>query len=216
MSNYLFDSTIASEVAGILLGCEAVKLSPDAPFQWSSGWKSPIYCDNRVALSFPKERTKIKELLVKLIQEKFADVEAIAGVATAGIPQGALVADMLGLPFLYVRSKPKSHGMTNQIEGRLVKGQKVVMLEDLISTGGSSLSAVKALKAAGAEVLGLAAIFNYGFEVADDNFADEQVPFYTLGDYASLITLALSEGKIDLSKKDSLDSWRQDPAHWKG
>ena len=148
----LFDSELSEEIAQSLLDVEAIKLQPDNPFTWASGWKSPIYCDNRVSLSFPETRTKIKEALVRLIKAEYPEAEAVAGVATAGIPQGALVAEALGLPFIYVRSKSKGHGLTNQIEGKVVKGQKVVVLEDLVSTGGSSLAAVDALNDAGVDV----------------------------------------------------------------
>jgi orotate phosphoribosyltransferase len=154
----LFDEKLSKEIAQTLLDVEAIKLRPNNPFTWASGWKSPIYCDNRVSLSYPSARTKIKEALVRLIKKKFPETEAIAGVATAGIPQGALVAEAMDLPFLYVRSKSKGHGLANQIEGKLVKGQKIVLIEDLVSTGGSSLAAVDALREAGADTLGMASL----------------------------------------------------------
>jgi orotate phosphoribosyltransferase len=160
----LFDKKTASEVASKLLQIQAIRLQPEKPFTWASGWKSPIYCDNRLSLSYPEIRTYIKKNLVKAIQVHFQEVEAIAGVATAGIPQGALIADQMDLPFIYVRSKAKGHGMENMIEGKVIPGQKVVVIEDLVSTGGSSLKAVQDLKNAGFEVLGMVAIFTYGFD----------------------------------------------------
>ena len=214
MNQYLYDNTIAKEVASILVDCKAVKLSPENPFQWSSGWKSPIYCDNRVSLSFPSSRKIIKDHLANLIKDRYPQAEAIAGVATAGIPQGALVADVLSLPFLYVRSKPKGHGMTNQIEGRVVEGQNVVMVEDLISTGGSSLAAVKALKESDVNVIGLVAIFNYGFEIANKNFADQNVPFCTLSDYSTLIEMKSDD--LTPAQIQSLNEWRTSPETWHG
>lgn len=202
------------KVASFLLSTKAVKLSPEKPFQWSSGWNSPIYCDNRVTLSYPEARTFIKKTLAKAIKKHFPEAELIAGVATAGIPQGALVAEALGLPFAYVRPKPKEHGMGNQIEGRIEKGQKVVVIEDLISTGGSSLKAVDALRDAGIEVVGMAAIFTYGFKIADQNFADKQVPLITLSNYTTLIDEAIKQNYITAESVESLKKWRRKPEVW--
>lgn len=206
--------TTAQKVASILLETKAVKLSPNEPFQWSSGWKSPIYCDNRITLSDVESRTFIKQALAELINDTFPEAEGIAGVATAGIAQGALVADYLKLPFAYVRPKPKEHGMGNQIEGRIEKGQKVVVLEDLISTGGSSLKAVEALRAAGVEVIGMVAIFTYGFKIADDNFTEYDVELKTLSNYKFLIDEAVNQNYVAESDLESLKKWRQNPAKW--
>ncbi|MES2797799.1 MAG: orotate phosphoribosyltransferase [Bacteroidota bacterium] len=208
------NTEIAAHVAQILLEVKAIKLSPDKPFKWASGWNSPIYCDNRVALSFPKGRTAIKNYLAEIIKTHFPDCEAIAGVATAGIPQGALVADLLNLPFIYVRPEPKKHGMGNQIEGRAVKGQKVVLIEDLISTGGSSLKAVDALREAEVEVLGMAAIFTYGFPIATQNFIDKEVKLVTLSNYEALLPKAVEMGYVTESQLVTLGEWRKDPGVW--
>lgn len=208
--------TTARKVASILLQTKAVKLSPNSPFQWSSGWKSPIYCDNRITLSDVESRTFIKKALSKLIKQAFPEVEGVAGVATAGIAQGALVADYLKLPFAYVRPKPKEHGMGNQIEGKIEAGQKVVVLEDLISTGGSSLKAVDALRAAGVEVIGMVAIFTYGFKVADDNFEEYGVELKTLSSYKYLIDEALKQEYVAPTDVESLKKWRRNPAKWQG
>lgn len=205
----------AGPIAEMLLGVEAIKLNIAKPFTWSSGWKSPIYCDNRLALSFPDVRTKVKAGLVDAVRMHFAQAEAVAGVATAGIPQGALVADALNLPFLYVRPKPKDHGMENLIEGKVTRGQKVVVVEDLVSTGGSSLKSVQALKDAGFEVLGMICIFNYGFDVATKNFADAGVSLVSLSDYSHLINFALEKKYISDNELISLKAWRVDPATWK-
>jgi len=207
---------IANEIARLLLEAEAVRLRPEEPFTWSSGWKSPIYCDNRLTLSFPAVRTYIKNALAEAIRREFAGAEAIAGVATAGIAQGALVADVLELPYLYVRPEPKKHGMGNQIEGRLLAGQKVVVIEDLISTGGSSLKVVEVLRQAGADVLGMAAIFTYGFPVADENFAASGVRLLTLSNYETLVAEASVLNHIPASALASLAAWRQNPAGWEG
>ncbi|AQG78334.1 orotate phosphoribosyltransferase [Spirosoma montaniterrae] len=206
--------TVQQAVARHLLAVQAVRLRPDAPFTWSSGWKSPIYCDNRVTLADPAVRSFIKNALADVIRENFPAAEAIAGVATAGIPQGALVADVLDLPYCYVRPEPKAHGMGKQIEGRLLPGQNVVVIEDLISTGGSSLKVVDALRAAGANVLGMAAIFTYGFPLADQNFADRQVPLVCLSHYDALLTEAQALNYIPANALDSLAAWRQNPAEW--
>jgi orotate phosphoribosyltransferase len=206
--------TIARKVASMLLETQAVKLSPEKPFKWSSGWNSPIYCDNRVTLSFPEVRTFIKKSLAKVIKKQFPEVEVIAGVATAGIPQGALVAEVLGLPFAYVRPKPKEHGMGNQIEGRIEVGKKVVLIEDLISTGGSSLKAVDALRESGVEVIGMAAIFTYGFKVADVNFEEKGVKLITLSHYSALIEEAIQKNYVSSELLESLKKWRKNPEKW--
>lgn len=207
-------STISQEVARQLLAANAVKLRPTDPFTWSSGWKSPIYCDNRITLSYPNTRTFIKNALANVIRERFPTVEILAGVATAGIAQGALVADVLNLPYCYVRPEPKKHGMGNQIEGRFESGQRVVVIEDLISTGGSSLKVVEALRQAGAEVLGMAAIFTYGFAVAADNFARAGVDLLCLSDYNTLIQEAQMLDYVSADQLESLSRWRENPAEW--
>lgn len=206
--------TTARKIATYLLETQAVKLSPEKPFQWSSGWLSPIYCDNRITLSDPAARTFIKKALAKVIQKQFPEATAVAGVATAGIPQGALVADALQLPFAYVRPKPKEHGMGNQIEGRIAPGQKVVVIEDLISTGGSSLKSVEALRAAGVEVVGMVAIFTYGFQIADANFENAGVTLVTLSEYKYLIDEAVKQNYIPATTVDSLKKWRRNPEKW--
>ncbi len=211
----LFDQKIASEVAFKLLEIKAIRLQPDIPFTWASGWKSPIYCDNRLSLSYPEVRTYIKEKLAAAIEQNFSNVEAIAGVATAGIPQGALLSDTLNLPFLYVRSKAKGHGMENMIEGKVTPGQKVVVVEDLVSTGGSSLKAVTDLKAAGFEVLGMVSIFTYGFEVAERNFEEAGIKLICLSDYTAMLPQAVANGYITDSTISSLEEWRKDPSSWK-
>lgn len=201
----------ARKIASYLLETQAVKLSPQKPFKWSSGWNSPIYCDNRITLSHVEARTFIKKALAKAIKKNFPDATLIAGVATAGIAQGALVADYLQLPFAYVRPKPKEHGMGNQIEGRIPEGSKVVVLEDLISTGGSSLKAAEALKNQGIEVLGMAAIFTYGFKTADINFAEKGLPLVTLSNYSYLIDEALKQNYIGQDDIALLKKWRRAP-----
>ena len=205
----------ASKIAEMLLKIQAIKLNTDRPFTWSSGWKSPIYCDNRLSLSYPDVRQAIKIGIVDAIRENFFTAESIAGVATAGIAQGALVADALSLPFLYVRPKPKEHGMENLIEGKIVKNQKVVVIEDLVSTGGSSLRTVKALREAGFKVLGMVSIFNYGFDIATSNFYEADVSLISLSDYGHLLTQALREKYVNESQIISLKSWRVDPANWR-
>lgn len=212
----LYDKQIASQVASQLLKIEAIRLQPEKPFTWASGWKSPIYCDNRLSLSYPKVRNFIKESLTEAIKANFPKVEAIAGVATAGIPQGALIADEMELPFLYVRSKPKGHGMENMIEGKVTPGQKVVVVEDLVSTGGSSLKAVQDLKYAGFEVLGMVAIFTYGFDIAAQNFEEAGVKLICLSDYAAMLPQALEKNYIDDFALTSLVEWRENPAAWRG
>ncbi|MDX2191185.1 MAG: orotate phosphoribosyltransferase [Bacteroidota bacterium] len=205
---------ISIQIANELLRIEAIKLRPDQPFKWSSGWNSPIYCDNRLTLSFPEVRTLIKSGLTAMVRSHFKGAEVIAGVATAGIPQGALVADEMKLPLVYVRPKPKDHGMENLIEGRISKGQKVVLVEDLISTGGSSLKAAEALKDAGAEILGMVAIFTYGFGVADDNFKKAGIPLFTLTNYSQLIQICEANKAFDAKAIASLNEWRKAPEAW--
>ena len=206
--------TIQQTIARHLLSVQAVRLQPNSPFTWSSGWKSPIYCDNRVTLAYPEVRTFIKNALADAIRQQFPTAEVIAGVATAGIPQGALVADALGLPYCYVRPEPKAHGMGKQIEGHLGSQQRVVVIEDLISTGGSSLKVVDALRAAGAEVLGMAAIFTYGFSIADQNFRERNVPLICLSHYDALLTEAQTLDYISADAMNSLSAWRQNPVEW--
>ncbi len=205
---------ISKKIAGVLLEIQAIKLRPNDPFTWASGWKSPIYCDNRMSLSYPDARTKIKNALSNSIRENFPEVEAIAGVATAGIPQGALVAEALDLPFIYVRSKAKVHGMGNQIEGKVVKGQKVVVIEDLISTAGSSLKAIQSLRESEIDVLGMMAIFTYEFPVAEQNLKAAKVPVFTLSNYSTLIDVALERKIIDESNVNLLQEWRKSPETW--
>ena len=197
-----------------LLEVKAVKLQPTAPFTWASGWKSPIYTDNRKTLSFPRLRSFVKLELCHLVQEHFPEAEAIAGVATGAIAQGALVAEELGLPYAYVRPKPKDHGMGNQVEGELPKGAKVVVVEDLISTGGSSLKAVEALRQYGVEVVGMVASFTYGFPVAEEAFREAGVTLYTLSDYEHIISEAAKTGYIKDEDLPVLAEWRKNPAEW--
>ncbi len=197
-----------------LLEINAIKLNVETPFTWASGWKSPIYCDNRLSLSYPDVRAYIKEQLARTIQANFDEVEAIAGVATAGIPQGALVADTLNIPFVYVRSKPKGHGMENMIEGKVTTGQKVVVIEDLISTGGSSLKAVDALWANGFSVLGMVSIFTYGFDLAQENFAKGNLRVISLSSYDQLIDEVLKLKYITQEQVANLKKWRENPADW--
>ncbi|MGN1375581.1 MAG: orotate phosphoribosyltransferase [Prevotella sp.] len=201
--------------AAKLLGVKAIKLQPNAPFTWASGWKSPFYCDNRKALSFPELRTYVKLELTHAVLEHFSGAEVVAGVATGAIAQGALVADALGLPFVYIRSKAKDHGMGNLIEGELAKGAKVVVVEDLISTGGSSLKAVEAIRQAGAEVIGMVASYTYGFPVAEKAFADAKVKLVTLTDYDHVVAEALDTNYISETDIELLHEWRKDPANWK-
>lgn len=208
------NNEIAENIALILLEIKAIKLNNKNPFTWASGLRSPIYCDNRIALSYPEKRLYIKNQLVKVIKDKFDDVDVIAGVATAGIPQGALVADALGLPFVYVRSSTKAHGMTNKIEGKLDKGQTVVVVEDLVSTGKSSLNAVDALRNVGAKVAGMIAIFTYGLDIADQNFADKDCDLVALSNYDAMINKAVSENYVTVDDELSLKEWRKDPKKW--
>jgi len=214
LQNNNMENSVPRQIASFLLKSKAVRLNVSRPYTWASGWKSPIYCDNRLTLSFPEIRTAIKKELAELVKTHFPDVEAIAGVATAGIPQGALVADALDLPFIYVRSKPKAHGLENMIEGKVVKNQKVVLIEDLISTGGSSIKAAKALQSAKLKVLGMAAIFTYGFEDATRNFLEVDIKVATLSSYAALIEEASKQGYINQEDILSLKAWRVDPSTW--
>lgn len=214
MSYIKSSDTVSAKIVSSLLDIKAIKIQPSSPFTWTSGWKSPIYCDNRVSLSFPDVRKYITQQLVHVIEQHFSDTEAIAGVATAGIPQAALIAQQMNLPMIYVRDKAKSHGMTNQIEGYIEENKKVVVIEDLVSTGGSSLKAVEALREAGIEVLGLCAIFTYGFDLASQSFADHKVPFASLSDYHDLINLLKSEGHISEKEYQRLSEWRKAPQEW--
>ena len=202
------------EMAAKLLKIKAIKLQPQEPFTWASGWKSPIYCDNRKVNSYPEVRTYVKLRLAQLVLKNFAEAEAVAGVATGAISQGALVADVLGLPFAYVRPKPKDHGMGNQIEGELAAGTKVVVVEDLISTGGSSLKAVEALRQAGVEVQGMVASHTYGFAVAEEAFKEAGVTLYTLTDYEHVISEAAETGYVTVADLELLREWRKNPAEW--
>lgn len=215
MSKIKIQESTARMVASKLLEIGAIKLNHKNPFTWSSGWKSPIYCDNRLSLSYPTIRTFIKERLAQAIKENFPEAECIAGVATAGIPQGALVAEALGLPFVYVRPKPKEHGMGNLIEGRIVKNQKAVLVEDLISTGGSSLKAAQSMRDAGFQVIGMVAIFTYGFEQSEVNFANDNMSLVCLSDFNHLLQEALDKNTLDEQQLIYVKSWRLDPANWK-
>ena len=203
-------------VAEKLLQTGAVKLSPNEPYTWASGWKSPIYCDNRKLLSFPYIREYIKSEMCNIIFEKYPYADLIAGVATAGIAWGAMAADQLKLPFIYVRPKPIEHGLGNQIEGAFQQGQKTVVVEDLISTGKSSLQVVDVLRKAGLEIMGMVSIFSYGFDQADRNFAASGVQYQSLTDYSTLINIGLEKGKIESGAETLLLQWRKDPATWKG
>lgn len=204
----------AKSVASYLLQIKAIKLQPSNPFTWASGWKSPIYCDNRKILSYPDVRLAVRDAFVGRLKELYPHAELVAGVATGAIAHGVLVADALGLPFIYVRSGAKEHGLGNRIEGYFEKNQKVVVIEDLISTGGSSLTAVNALREAGCDVLGMLAIFTYGFKKAEDNFRDNDCSLSALSNYSSLLEEAKETGYITADDIDSLDQWRQDPGNW--
>lgn len=208
-------NTVAEKVASYLLDIKAIKLEPNHPFTWASGWKSPIYCDNRKTLSYPEVRSYIKEQFAALVCEKYPQAEVIAGVATGAIAQGVLVAQELGLPFVYVRSSAKNHGLENLIEGEYKAGQKVVVIEDLISTGGSSLQAVEALRNAGCEVLGMAAIFTYGFQKAVDNFVNAKCELTTLSNYNAMIDLAVKVGYVKEEQVEKLKEWRLNPENYK-
>ena len=205
---------IARKTAEYLLQIKAIKLQPAKPFTWASGWKSPIYCDNRKTLSFPAVRSFIRDSFADMVKEIYPQAEVIAGVATGAIAHGALAADKLGLPFIYVRSEAKEHGLGNQIEGYFEKGQKVVVIEDLISTGGSSLNAVKALRDAGCDVLGMAAIFTYEFKKAADSFTAAGCRLDTLSNYSVLVDTAMKTGYIGDNEVDTLKKWRIDPSVW--
>lgn len=202
------------EVTKKLVQINTIKIQPSNPFTWASGWKAPIYCDNRKILSYPEARTFIRDQFVNLIREKYPNAEVIAGVATGAIAHGMLVAQELGLPFIYVRSKPKDHGLENLIEGDLKAGQKVVVIEDLVSTGVSSLKAAEAISNFGGEVLGMLAIFTYNFPIAKENFEEAGIELTTLSRYKTLIDVALESGEIQESQVESLNQWRQDPANW--
>ncbi len=206
---------LQNQIATYLLQSKAIKLDTTKPFIWASGWNSPIYCDNRITLSYPEIRDYIRDKFVEIIAEKYPECDAIAGVATGAIAQGVLVADKMNLPFVYVRPKPKSHGRENRIEGELKHSQKVVVIEDLISTGGSSLSAVSALRDSGAKVLGMLAIFSYGFDISEQNFKKSNCKLDTLGNYESMIDTALKINYIEKEKLEILKNWRKDPSNWK-
>lgn len=208
--------TDAKVIAEKLLQVDAVKLNIRQPYTWASGWKSPIYCDNRKVLSFPFIRDFIKSEICNVVFTKFPDADLLAGVATAGIAWGAMAADQLKLPYIYVRPKPKEHGMGNQIEGFYEKGQKTVVIEDLVSTGKSSLQVVDVLKEAGLDVVGMVSIFTYGFPVAAEAFAKYGLEYYSLTNYPSLIELAVSKGTVTAPEQDILLKWRDDPANWQG
>lgn len=212
----IFNKSIAKKTAEVLLQINAIKLNPKNPFTWASGWKSPIYCDNRLVLSFPVVRNYIKEEIAKNIELEFGKPDVIAGVATGAIGIGALVAEYLGLPFVYVRPEAKKHGRQNQIEGFIEKGQNVVVVEDLISTGKSSLVAVDALKAAEVNVKGMVAIFTYGLDVSKENFETNKVNLFTLSNYESLLEQALDTNFINQSEVDVLSKWNSNPSEWTG
>jgi orotate phosphoribosyltransferase len=205
----------AHKVAEFLLQIKAIKLQPDQPFTWASGWKSPIYCDNRKTLSYPQIRTYIRQQYVNMINDQFAKPDVIAGVATGGIAQGALVAQDMGLPFVYVRSEAKKHGLTNMVEGVVEEGQSVVVIEDLISTGGSSIKAIEALREQGCKVKGMVAIFTYGFDEAVENLKKANCPTTALCDYNTLIEVALKHKYISENDVESLKEWRESPSTWK-
>ena len=210
----IFNKSTAKKTAEVLLQINAIKLSPKDPFTWASGWKSPIYCDNRILLSFPEIRTFVREEMGKHIEAHYGKPDVIAGVATGAIGIGALVAEYLGLPFIYVRPEPKKHGRQNQIEGFIQKGQNVVVVEDLISTGKSSLNAVRALKAAEVNVKGMVAIFSYGFDVAKQNFEEEQLTLHTLSNYESVLEQALDTNYINNEQLETLSQWNANPSEW--
>lgn len=210
----IFDKNTAKKTAEVLLHINAIKLNPKTPFNWASGWKSPIYCDNRIVLSYPAIRNYIKSEMAKKLENTLGKPDVIAGVATGAIGIGALVAEELGLPFVYVRPEPKKHGRKNQIEGHLEKGQNVVVVEDLISTGKSSLAAVDALKSAGATVKGMVAIFSYGFEVSKKNFDENKLDLYTLSNYENLLEQALDTNFINEKESNMLSQWNANPSEW--
>lgn len=211
----ILNKDTAKKTAELLLQVKAIKLNPNDPFQWASGWKSPIYCDNRVTLSYPPVRVFLKEEIAKIVEKEYGKPDVIAGVATGAIAIGILVAQELGVPFIYVRPEPKKHGRKNQIEGHLERGQNVVVIEDLISTGQSSLNAVEALKECNAVVKGMVAIFSYGFEVALKNFKEKDVRLITLSNYENLLEQALDSSYISQKELSTLQEWRQKPSEWK-
>ncbi|MBC5841087.1 MAG: orotate phosphoribosyltransferase [Flavobacteriaceae bacterium] len=210
----IFNKDTAEKTAELLLQINAIKLNPGNPFTWASGWKSPIYCDNRLILSFPAIRNYVRDEFAKNIEKQFGKPDVIAGVATGAIGIGILVAESLGLPFVYVRPEPKKHGRQNQVEGFLQKGQNVVVVEDLISTGNSSLMAVEALRAAGANIKGMAAVFTYGFAVAEDNFKAAKLDLYTLSNYQNLLNLAVAKSYITEKEEQTLREWSVSPSTW--
>lgn len=210
----IFNKDTARKTAEVLLQINAIKLSPTKPFTWASGWNSPIYCDNRIILSFPPVRNYIRETMAKQIEKHFGKPDVIAGVATGAIGIGMLVAEYMGLPFVYVRPDAKSHGRKNQIEGFIESGQNVVVVEDLISTGGSSLNAVKALKEANVNVKGMMAIFTYGFDISIENFEKENIALQTLSDYNSLLEQALKTNYISEKELKTLEDWNVNPSEW--
>ena len=210
----IFNKDTAEKTAELLLQINAIKLNPRNPFTWASGWQSPIYCDNRLILSFPLIRNYVRDEFAKNIEKQFGKPDVIAGVATGAIGIGILVAESLGLPFVYVRPEPKKHGRQNQVEGFLQKGQNVVIVEDLISTGNSSLLAVEALRAAGANIKGMAAIFTYGFEVANENFKNANVDLFTLSNYQNLLNLAVAKRYITEEEEQTLREWNSSPSTW--
>ncbi|WP_341221800.1 orotate phosphoribosyltransferase [Polaribacter atrinae] len=211
----ILNKDTAKKTAELLLQIKAIKLSPNDPFKWASGWKSPIYCDNRVTLSYPPVRVFLKEEIAKIVELEYGKPDVIAGVATGAIAIGVLVAQQLGVPFIYVRPEPKKHGRKNQIEGHLDRGQNVVVIEDLISTGNSSLNAVEALKEAGAVVKGMVAIFSYGFDIASKNFEEKNVGLTTLSNYENLLEQALDSNYITDKELITLNDWRKNPSEWK-
>jgi orotate phosphoribosyltransferase len=211
----ILNKDTAKKTAELLLQVKAIKLNPNDPFHWASGWKSPIYCDNRVTLSYPPVRVFLKQEIAKIVEKEFGKPDVIAGVATGAIAIGILVAQELGVPFVYVRPEPKKHGRKNQIEGHLESGQNVVVIEDLISTGNSSLNAVDALKEAGAVVKGMVAIFSYGFDIATENFKKKNINLATLSNYENLLEQALESNYISEKELTTLHEWRKDPSTWK-
>jgi orotate phosphoribosyltransferase len=211
----ILNKDTAKKTAELLLKVKAIKLNPNEPFNWASGWKSPIYCDNRVTLSYPPVRVFLKQEIAKIVEKEYGKPDVIAGVATGAIAIGILVAQELGVPFVYVRPEPKKHGRKNQIEGHLESGQNVVVIEDLISTGNSSLNAVDALKEAGAVVKGMVAIFSYGFDIATENFKKKNIDLATLSNYENLLEQALESNYISEKELTTLHEWRKDPSTWK-
>ncbi|MBM1108014.1 orotate phosphoribosyltransferase [Aurantibacter crassamenti] len=211
----ILDKDTAKKTAELLLQINAIKLKPENPFTWASGWRSPIYCDNRIVLSYPTIRNFIRQEMAKQVEDLYGKPDVIAGVATGAIGIGMLVADYLGLPFIYIRPQAKAHGRQNQIEGQFESGQKVVIIEDLISTGKSSLLAVDALNAAGANIKGMLAIFTYGFDVSVKNFQEKKIDLHTLSDYSNLIEQAADTNYIKEEQLNTLSEWRKNPSEWK-